>query len=39
MAGKVIGAPELRALVDAALDGWLTEGRFAADVPRAARRA
>ena len=29
VAGKVIGAPELRALVDAALDGWLTEGRFA----------
>jgi CDP-4-dehydro-6-deoxyglucose reductase, E1 len=31
VAGKVIGAPELRALVDAALDGWLTEGRFAAE--------
>ncbi|MEA2317483.1 MAG: CDP-4-dehydro-6-deoxyglucose reductase, partial [Solirubrobacteraceae bacterium] len=29
VAGKVIGAPELRTLVDAALDGWLTEGRFA----------
>jgi CDP-6-deoxy-D-xylo-4-hexulose-3-dehydrase len=29
VAGKVIGAPELRALVDASLDGWLTEGRFA----------
>lgn len=29
VSGKVIGAPELRALVDAALDGWLTEGRFA----------
>ena len=29
VAGKVIGSPELRALVDAALDGWLTEGRFA----------
>ncbi len=26
---KVIGAPELEALVDASLDGWLTEGRFA----------
>ncbi len=26
--GKVIGAPELRAMVDAALDGWLTAGRF-----------
>src|SRR4051812_50217914 len=29
VAGKVIGAPELRALVDASLDGWLTEGRHA----------
>jgi CDP-4-dehydro-6-deoxyglucose reductase, E1 len=29
VAAKVIGAPELEALVDAALDGWLTEGRFA----------
>ena len=29
VAGKVIGSPELRTLVDAALDGWLTEGRFA----------
>jgi CDP-6-deoxy-D-xylo-4-hexulose-3-dehydrase len=28
--GRVIGAPELAALVDASLDGWLTEGRFAA---------
>ncbi|MCE1229464.1 MAG: lipopolysaccharide biosynthesis protein RfbH [Firmicutes bacterium] len=27
-AGKVIGAPELQHLVDAALDGWLTTGRF-----------
>jgi CDP-4-dehydro-6-deoxyglucose reductase, E1 len=26
--GKVLGAPELRALVDASLDGWLTTGRF-----------
>lgn len=26
--GKVIGANELRLLVDAALDGWLTTGRF-----------
>jgi len=26
--GKVIGAKELRLLVDAALDGWLTTGRF-----------
>ena len=29
VAGKVIGAPELAALVDSSLDGWLTEGRFA----------
>jgi CDP-4-dehydro-6-deoxyglucose reductase, E1 len=29
VAGRVIGAPELAALVDASLDGWLTEGRFA----------
>jgi CDP-6-deoxy-D-xylo-4-hexulose-3-dehydrase len=29
VARKVIGAPELEALVDASLDGWLTEGRFA----------
>jgi CDP-4-dehydro-6-deoxyglucose reductase, E1 len=29
VAGRVIGAPELSALVDASLDGWLTEGRFA----------
>jgi len=27
-AGKVLGAPELRNMVDAALDGWLTTGRF-----------
>ncbi len=26
--GKVIGAPEKQAMVDAALDGWLTTGRF-----------
>lgn len=26
--GKVIGAPELRNMVEAALDGWLTSGRF-----------
>ncbi len=31
VSGKVIGAPELRALVDAALDGWLTEGRHATE--------
>ncbi len=30
VAGRVIGAPELEALVDASLDGWFTEGRFAA---------
>ncbi len=27
-AGKVLGAPELRNLVEASLDGWLTTGRF-----------
>ena len=27
--GRVIGPPELEALADASLDGWLTEGRFA----------
>ncbi|HWH49440.1 MAG TPA: lipopolysaccharide biosynthesis protein RfbH [Burkholderiales bacterium] len=26
--GKVIGAPELRNMVEAVLDGWLTTGRF-----------
>lgn len=26
--GKVVGAPELRNMVEAALDGWLTAGRF-----------
>ena len=26
--GKVIGAPEMMRMVDAALDGWLTTGRF-----------
>jgi CDP-6-deoxy-D-xylo-4-hexulose-3-dehydrase len=29
VAGRVIGAPELEARVDASLDGWLSEGRFA----------
>src|SRR5919198_61257 len=29
VSGKVLGAPELSALTDAALDGWLTEGRWA----------
>ena len=28
MSGKVIGASELKAMVDASLDGWLTSGRF-----------
>jgi CDP-4-dehydro-6-deoxyglucose reductase, E1 len=27
-AGKVVGAPELKAMVEASLDGWLTTGRF-----------
>ncbi|MBU6487363.1 MAG: lipopolysaccharide biosynthesis protein RfbH [Burkholderiales bacterium] len=27
-AGKVIGAPEIRNMVEASLDGWLTTGRF-----------
>jgi hypothetical protein len=27
-AGKVIGGSEIRHMVDAALDGWLTSGRF-----------
>ena len=29
VAGRVIGPPELEALTEASLDGWLTEGRFA----------
>ena len=28
VSGKVLGAPELRNLVEASLDGWLTTGRF-----------
>jgi CDP-6-deoxy-D-xylo-4-hexulose-3-dehydrase len=28
VSGKVMGAPELRNMVDASLDGWLTTGRF-----------
>ena len=32
--GKVIGAPELMHMVDAALDGWLTTGRFNAEFER-----
>lgn len=27
-AGKVVGAPEMELMVEAALDGWLTTGRF-----------
>ena len=29
VAGRVFGAAEFETLVDATLDGWLTEGRFA----------
>jgi CDP-6-deoxy-D-xylo-4-hexulose-3-dehydrase len=29
VAGRVIGEPEIEAILDAALDGWFTEGRFA----------
>ena len=29
--GKVIGAPELQAMTEAVLDGWLTTGRFNAE--------
>ena len=32
--GKVIGAPEIRNLVEASLDGWLTTGRFNAEFER-----
>lgn len=28
VSGKVIGAPELKNMVEASLDGWLTTGRF-----------
>lgn len=28
VSGKVIGAPEMKLMVEAALDGWLTTGRF-----------
>lgn len=28
VSGKLIGAPELEAMVEASLDGWLTTGRF-----------
>lgn len=37
--GRVIGSPELEALVEASLDGWLTEGRFAARFAPAFARA
>ena len=39
VAGRVIGPPELEALVEASLDGWLTEGRFAARFAPAFARA
>jgi CDP-6-deoxy-D-xylo-4-hexulose-3-dehydrase len=39
VAGRVIGSRELEALVDASLDGWLTEGRFAARFAPAFARA
>ncbi len=29
--GKIIGAQELKSMVDASLDGWLTTGRFNAE--------
>src|SRR5437588_8776850 len=42
IAGRLIETPELLALVDASLDGWLTEGRhaerFRADFARVAGR-
>lgn len=31
VSGKVIGAPELKMMVEASLDGWLTTGRFNAE--------
>jgi CDP-4-dehydro-6-deoxyglucose reductase, E1 len=33
-AGKVLGAPEMRALVDSCLDFWLTAGRFNTELER-----
>ncbi len=33
--GKVIGAPELKNMVEASLDGWLTTGRFQRSVRKA----
>lgn len=37
--GKVVGAPELRALVDASLDMWLTAGRYARELERRLAKA
>ena len=37
-AGKVIGAPEIRNLVEASLDGWLTTGRFNGEFERTLAR-
>lgn len=34
VSGKVIGANELKMMVDASLDGWLTTGRFNAEFER-----
>jgi CDP-6-deoxy-D-xylo-4-hexulose-3-dehydrase len=34
VSGKVIGATELKNMVDASLDGWLTTGRFNAEFER-----
>lgn len=34
VSGKVIGAQELKMMVDASLDGWLTTGRFNAEFER-----
>lgn len=34
VSGKVIGAAELKNMVDASLDGWLTTGRFNAEFER-----
>ena len=31
--GKVVGAEELKNMVEASLDGWLTTGRFNTEVP------
>ncbi|MFY8194848.1 MAG: DegT/DnrJ/EryC1/StrS family aminotransferase, partial [Novosphingobium sp.] len=34
VSGKVIGAQELKLMVDASLDGWLTTGRFNTEFER-----